>query len=88
MSWKSVKYSRDKIPNQPSILHRSVPLSLWDHLCHCELSKDKSKVLKEHILKDLVPRGSDARIAEIQGEHHQWATKLQQAVIDLEGLLA
>ena len=47
--------------------------------------KDKSKVLKEDILKDLVRRGFNARIAKIQEEHHQWATKLQQAIIDLEG---
>ena len=27
--------------------------------------KDKGKVLKEHILKDIIPRGLDARIKEI-----------------------
>ena len=27
--------------------------------------KDKDKVLKEHILKDIIPRGLDARIKEI-----------------------
>ena len=32
--------------------------------------KDKGKALKEHILKDIVPRGFDARIEEIQGQHH------------------
>ena len=31
--------------------------------------KDKGKALKEHILKDIVPRGFDARIEEIQGQH-------------------
>ena len=31
--------------------------------------KGKGKVLKEHILKDIVPRGFDARIAKIQEEH-------------------
>ena len=37
--------------------------------------KPKSKALKTHILKDIVPRGLDARIEEIQGKH-------QQAIID------
>ena len=33
--------------------------------------KDKSKALKKHILKDIVPRGFDARIEEIQEKHRQ-----------------
>ena len=33
--------------------------------------KDKGKTLKKHILKDIVPRGFDARIEEIQGQHQQ-----------------
>ena len=33
--------------------------------------KDKDKMLKKHILKDIVPRGLDARIEEIQGKHQQ-----------------
>ena len=33
--------------------------------------KDKGKALKEHILKDIVPRGFDARIEEIQEKHQQ-----------------
>ena len=33
--------------------------------------KEKGKALKEHILKDIVPRGFDARIEEIQGKHQQ-----------------
>ena len=33
--------------------------------------KGKGKALKEHILNNIVPRGFDARIAEIQEEHHQ-----------------
>ena len=37
--------------------------------------KPKSKALKTHILKDIIPRGLDARIEEIQGKH-------QQATID------
>ena len=31
--------------------------------------KDKGKVLKEHILKDIVPHGFDIRIEEIQEKH-------------------
>ena len=33
--------------------------------------KDKGKLLKEHILEDIVLRGSDARIDEIQEKHRQ-----------------
>ena len=33
--------------------------------------KPKGKALKKHILKDIVPRGPDARIEEIQGKHQQ-----------------
>ena len=33
--------------------------------------KSKGKVLKEQILKYLIPSGFDARIAEIQEERHQ-----------------
>ena len=33
--------------------------------------KDKGKALKKHILKDIVPRGFDARIKEIQEKHRQ-----------------
>ena len=36
---------------------------------YCELLKMKYKVFKEHILKDLVPRGFDARIKQIQKEY-------------------
>ena len=31
--------------------------------------KDKGKTLREHILKDIVPRGFDARIAAIPEDH-------------------
>ena len=44
--------------------------------------KDKCKALKEHIMKDIVPRGSYARIEEIQEEHNQQTTQLQQAIAD------
>ena len=44
--------------------------------------KDKDKALKEHILKDIVPRGFDARIEEIQGQHQQ-AIEEKDAVIAL-----
>ena len=33
--------------------------------------KDKGKALKEHILKDIVPRGFDARIEKIQEKYRQ-----------------
>ena len=33
--------------------------------------KDKGKGLKDHILKDIVPRGLDARIEQIQEKHRQ-----------------
>ena len=42
--------------------------------------KDKGKALKEHILKDIVPRGFDARTKEIQGEHNQQTKQLQQTI--------
>ena len=42
--------------------------------------KDKGKALKEHILKDIVPRGFDARIKEIQGEHNQQTRQLHQTI--------
>ena len=43
--------------------------------------KDKGKVLKEHILKDIVPRGFDIRIEEIQEKH-------QQAIIEKDAAIA
>ena len=33
--------------------------------------KDKGKALKDHILKNIVPRVFDARIEEIKGKHQQ-----------------
>ena len=42
--------------------------------------KDKGEALKDHILKDIVPRGFDARIKEIQGKHNQQARQLQQTI--------
>ena len=33
--------------------------------------KDKGKALKKHILKDILPRGFDAKIKEFQGKHQQ-----------------
>ena len=44
--------------------------------------KDKGKELKEHILKDIVPRGFDVRIEEIQ-KKHQEAIKGKDTVIAL-----
>ena len=40
----------------------------------------KGKTLEEHILKDRVPHNFDARVAEIQKEHHQQATQLKQTI--------
>ena len=37
----------------------------------CKLSKEKGKVLKKHILKDIASRGFDVRIEEIQEKHRQ-----------------
>ena len=42
--------------------------------------KDKGKALIEHILKEVVPRGFDARIKEIQGEHNQQIRQLQETI--------
>ena len=36
--------------------------------------KDKGKALKKHILRDIAPRGFDARIEKIQGKHQQAIT--------------
>ena len=44
--------------------------------------KDKGKAPKEHILKDIVPRGFDAKIEEIAGKHQQ-AIKEKDATIAL-----
>ena len=46
--------------------------------------KDKGKALKEHILKDIVPRGFDARIKEIQEEHQQAITGRDNQIEALE----
>ena len=43
--------------------------------------KDKGKVLKEHILKDIVPRGFDIRIEEVQEKH-------RQAIIEKDAAIA
>ena len=44
--------------------------------------KDKGKALKKHILKDIVPRGFNARIEEIQEKHRQ-AIEEKDATISL-----
>ena len=51
------------------------------HVCHCKLKK-KGKALKDHTLKDIVSRGFDARIEEIQ-EKHQQATEEKDVTIVL-----
>ena len=43
--------------------------------------KYKGKGVNEHVLKDIVPRGFDARIKEIQGKH-------QQAIEDKDAAIA
>ena len=42
--------------------------------------KDKGKALKEHILRNIVQCGFDARIKEIQGEHNQQTGQLHQTI--------
>ena len=42
--------------------------------------KDKGKAFKEHILKDIVPRGFDARIEEIQEKHRQAIEEKDEAL--------
>ena len=44
--------------------------------------KDKGKMLKEHILKEIILRDFDARILEMQEEHHHQTTQLQLAIRD------
>ena len=44
--------------------------------------KDKGKAVKKHILKDIVPRGFDVRIEEIQEKHRQ-AIEEKDATITL-----
>ena len=42
--------------------------------------KDKGKALKEHILKDIVPRGFDTKIEEIQEKHRRIIEKKDAAL--------
>ena len=42
--------------------------------------KDKGNALKKHILKDIVPRGFDARIEEIQEKHQQAIEKKDETI--------
>ena len=46
--------------------------------------KDQGKALKKHILKDIVLRGLDARIEEIQGKHQQAITDHDNQIQALE----
>ena len=43
---------------------------------------DKGTILKEHLLKDIVPPDFDARIVDTQKEHQQQTTKLKLAITD------
>ena len=45
--------------------------------------KDKGKVLKKYILKDIVPRGFDARIKEIQEKNQQTIEEKDAAIVSL-----
>ena len=42
--------------------------------------KDEGKVLKQHILKDIIPRGFDTRIEEIQEKHRQTIEEKDAAI--------
>ena len=46
--------------------------------------KDKGKALKKHILKNIAPRGLDARIEEIQGKHQQAIKEKENQMQGLE----
>ena len=46
--------------------------------------KDKSKALKNHILKDIAPRRFDAKIEEIQEKHQQAITDRDNQIKDFE----
>ena len=46
--------------------------------------KDKGKALKEHILKDIVPREFDAKIEGIQGKYRQAITDRDNQIKSLE----
>lgn len=48
--------------------------------------KDKSKLSREHILKDLVPSGFNTRIAEIQRQHQIAITDYDIKVIQYENV--
>ena len=43
--------------------------------------QDKGKALKEHILKDIEPRGFDAQIEEIQEKHRQAIEEKYAAIV-------
>ena len=49
--------------------------------------KNEGKALKEHILKDIVPRGFDARIEEIQEKHREAIEEEDAAIALLNGEL-
>ena len=63
-------YSTD--PHREDALDHDIFISLTGALyVTLNSRKDKGKVLKKHILKDIVPHGFDARIEEIQEKHQQ-----------------
>ena len=78
-----MKFSLDKSSYQPGVIHQ---VGLGRKINETRLTnsstfgviyvivnskKDKGKALKEHILKDIVPRGFVAEIEGIQEKHRQ-----------------
>ena len=73
-SWSEAKYRKNNTNNFLSVYEVMYDIvNSWN---------DQGKVLKEHILKDIVPCGFDTRIAEIQKEHQQQTTKFQLVITD------
>ena len=78
-----MKFSLDKSSYQPSVVHQvglgrkfnktrrinSSTFGIFYVIVNSK--KDKGKALKEHILKDIVPRGFGAEIEGIQEKHWQ-----------------
>ena len=92
MTWKSVRCSLGRSSYQAGLVHRVVlgPRTNKTRRINsfgvmyviAKSKKGKGKSLKDHILKDIVPRGLAARIEEIQKKHQQ-AIKGKDATISL-----
>ena len=70
--WFGSKYHQNKADNLLSVTSTLYVI--------VNSRSDKGKTLKEHIRKDLVPRGFDERIAELQKKHHHAATQFKLAI--------